>query len=87
VGEHFSDSEQHLDQNKIDTFNIGLVLLAAMTFKDWYEVYDRGEFAINRRTLDSHIEIISCEGKYSPALCNWVTSMLFIDPFHRKTPH
>jgi hypothetical protein len=46
-----------VNQNKVDLFNIGLILLSTALLKDWYFLYSRTTtFALNLDKLDQYKE-------------------------------
>lgn len=80
-------ADSPLNPNKIDLFNIGLVMLSAIVLQDCYYIYNRNQFSINSERFASYKEQLHEGSRYSPILINWVESFLVLHPDLRKTPN
>lgn len=70
--------------NKVDLYNIGLVLLSAALLKDCYALYNRTSFSINLAKLQSYKEEL--EECTSGPLRSFVLHFLAPSPAQRKLP-
>lgn len=70
--------------NKVDLYNIGLVLLSAALLKDCYALYNRTSFSFNLAKLQSYKEEL--EECTSGPLRSFVLHFLAPSPGQRKLP-
>lgn len=70
--------------NKVDLYNIGLVLLSAALLKDCYALYNRTSFSINHAKLQAYREEL--EECTSGPMRSFINHFLALSPAQRKLP-
>ena len=75
-----------IDQSKIDTFSIGLILMSMVVLNHNCFLYDHSSKSINKKDLDLLKQQLIHQSIYDRNLNNLIYSMLEINPKKRSSP-
>lgn len=75
-----------IDQSKIDTFSIGLILMSMILLNHNFFLYDHSSKSINKKDLDLLKQQLIHQSIYDRNLNNLIYSMLEINPKKRNSP-